>query len=330
MTINGDLTLEGVAADCPLTTSKLEAVKESVKKSVESLVCNQQNTKNGTSCKANVTSVSCTEGKRLLSLRRLNTASLVVKYEIIFKAVCETFDCTTAEATGNALYKQVSGDITNAINDGTLVKKLKASDPVAASVFQSVTRIQNQLEPVIIPILASFIWYPDWIGRSGKCLNDGNAPSYMMTTGHFLETNQKDCCDKHYNYDLAACMGKSSTVALGYYPDWSQTESKCVKDANVPDYMRQKAATYIFDDIESCCKRFYNWEANKCIANSGGANAAGKVGTKKWYVDHSKGSCKQDNDGGAESWNHLYISLDECCSKTLWWITREDCRKKST
>ena len=112
---------------------------------------------------------------------------------------------------------------------------------------------------------------------------------------------------RHYNYDLAACMGKSSTVALGYYPDWSQTESKCVKDANVPDYMRQKAATYIFDDIESCCKRFYNWEANKCIANSGGANAAGKVGTKKWYVDHSKGSCKQDNDGGAESWNHLYI-----------------------
>ena len=173
MTINGDLTLEGVAADCPLTTSKLEAVKESVKKSVESLACNQQNTKNGTSCKANATSVSCTEGKRLLSLRRLNTASLVVKYEIIFKAVCETFDCTTAEATGNALYKQVSGDITNAINDGTLVKKLKASDPVAASVFQSVTRIQNQLEPVIIPILASFIWYPDWIGRSGKCLNDG-------------------------------------------------------------------------------------------------------------------------------------------------------------
>eukprot|EP00578_Thalassiosira_sp_NH16_P024166 CAMPEP_0181098790 /NCGR_PEP_ID=MMETSP1071-20121207/12318_1 /TAXON_ID=35127 /ORGANISM="Thalassiosira sp., Strain NH16" /LENGTH=630 /DNA_ID=CAMNT_0023181417 /DNA_START=122 /DNA_END=2010 /DNA_ORIENTATION=+ len=131
-----------------------------------------------------------------------NSKIIAAKYKIIFNAVCETFDCTTAETTGNA------------------VKKLEASDPVAASVLQSITSVQNQnqLEPVNIPILASLTWYPDWIGKSGKCLNDGNAPSYMMTTGNFLETNQKDCCDKHYKYDFAACMGKSSTVALGYYP----------------------------------------------------------------------------------------------------------------
>ena len=112
---------------------------------------------------------------------------------------------------------------------------------------------------------------------------------------------------RHYHYSLATCMGKSSTAAIGYYPDWDGSESKCLNDRHVPDYMRQRPAAYIYDDIKSCCKRFYNWEENKCIANSGGGNAAGEVGTGKWYVDYYKGSCKQDNDGEAESWHDLHV-----------------------
>ena len=45
----------------------------------------------------------------------------------------------------------------------------------------------------------------------------------------------------------------------------------------------------------------------KINALLGSANAAGEVGTRKWYVDHSKGSCKEDNDREAKSWNNLYI-----------------------
>ena len=86
-------------------------------------------------------------------------------------------------------------------------------------------------------------------------------------------------------------MGESLTAAIGYYPNWGQSESKCLNDANVPDYMR----------------RFYNWDENKCIANSGGGNAAGEVGTGKWYVDYYKGSCKQDNNGEAKNWHDLHV-----------------------
>ena len=65
-------------------------------------------------------------------------------------------------------------------------------------------------------------YYPDWIGNSGTCLNDGKAPLYMMNNREWLESNLQDCCSRYFNYDLSTCLGGFGEVsATGrWFPDW--------------------------------------------------------------------------------------------------------------
>ena len=170
MSFQGILTFKG--ASCSGSSqAAFEVTKAPLKLAVESTIC--LNSTKTQSCTVNILSVDCKKGRRLLSLRQLNTSNLVVNYEILIQAICDTSDCSNAEAIGNALYKQVSDNIINTVKSGTLVDKLKASSSANASIFQSVTSTESQFKPVFIPILASFVWYPDWSGNSGKCLNDG-------------------------------------------------------------------------------------------------------------------------------------------------------------
>ena len=112
---------------------------------------------------------------------------------------------------------------------------------------------------------------------------------------------------------------------LLYYPMWSGSENKCSNDNGMLDYMRSNHA-WLYDDVESCCVRYFSWDYNECVTISGGTSTASY--SNNWYVDHYDELCKQDcpeENGGmctglAENWNELFESTTACCENKLSWV----------
>lgn len=48
-------------------------------------------------------------------------------------------------------------------------------------------------------------WYPDFDGHGG-CKGDGKAPKYMKRYPGYLFYSLEVCCQKHYFWNLLACM----------------------------------------------------------------------------------------------------------------------------
>jgi len=118
-------------------------------------------------------------------------------------------------------------------------------------------------------------YYPSWKTGEKTCKNDGNAPEYMTGQGYFHETLE-ECCQRHYHYDIATCMGSNLNVAdiEGFYPVWSDNtgeyEIQCMStcDTLPPKYMLNDPQFWIDADIETCCSRRYWWAKDSCISAS--------------------------------------------------------------
>lgn len=120
------------------------------------------------SCETDVTDVSLQNSRRRkLSQQGQSSDDIIVEFIVWIETICGNTDCTDAQAVGNAIYNQVTGDIKQAIEDGTLIGSATATIDFC---------------PVIIPIVAQLLpdfntaWYPDWGGQSRTCKNDGNYP----------------------------------------------------------------------------------------------------------------------------------------------------------
>ena len=119
-----------------------------------------------------VTDLTIDTGRRR-RLRRLQSSDdLILKFTLLIEAICN-IGCTNAEAVGNAVYSQVSGDLLDAINDGSLITSLKKASPALTSLLESST-VTGDFGEVVIPILDSLIWYPNW--KAQTCKNDGEYP----------------------------------------------------------------------------------------------------------------------------------------------------------
>ncbi|KAL7532360.1 hypothetical protein ACHAXR_007556 [Thalassiosira sp. AJA248-18] len=212
-------------------------------------------------------------------------------------------------------------------------------------------------------------FYPDWKGAgSGKCLNDGNAPTYMKK-GKYIKESLASCCKRWYSWDVHTCMGDKrlhdgnapTYMKKGKYiekslascykrwhswdvhtcMDWETQDTKClnateIKSDNMPDFMRKAPGPWLADSIEECCERYFAWEYGSCVSESGGD--ATDTSTRKWYLSHMDSVCKQDcpkqsgpNCGGiAKQWDQLYESAEECCDDKLQWIPISVCVPYST
>ena len=91
-------------------------------------------------------------------------------------------------------------------------------------------------------------WYPG----SGKCINDGQAPTWQ----HNRYTGQDTCCSSHFNWDYNNCMGISQRSTGLWYISWNM--GKCVKDCEQSEGAScgglipgSWLATY--DSAEWCC-----------------------------------------------------------------------------
>ena len=152
-------------------------------------------------------------------------------------------------------------------------------------------------------------------------------------SGEWLHTTRDGCCTRHYSWEYSACMGVDGAGVIGYYPAWDGTK-KCVNDTKAPNYMGLNPSQWMFDDVDSCCERYYDWVTN-CVSNSGGNTTS--AATLKWYVNHVDEICEQDCPedsvgpcgGLVPSWKDLHESAASCCENTLPWITAAMCAARS-
>jgi len=142
-----------------------------------------------------------------------------------------------------------------------------------------------------------------------------------------LHDTAEACCTAEYNWmDNVLCAARSDQLPLKkYWPD--MTKGKCFKDSEVAT---RGLDVPIFDSIYDCCNSGIFWLGeSSCLMASGNAELA-VTGSNKFYVDWVIEKCVQDCEGAApcgglaKSWDFLYNSVSECCSK-LTWVTSHDC-----
>lgn len=298
-------------------------------------ICSNIQAVNVKVCTADVFSIDGSSPcARRLRMRQLQSNEVLVEYEVVVEAVCIDFDCenpTDVQEIANAVFTQVTGDLRGALEDGSFVNSLKETSTELATLLAEAVA-SGEFSAVVVPILALISkWYPDWNGRSDTCKNDGKEPMYMKIFGTYYEKSVEACCQAFFHWNLDGCIGEAVSAVGGYYPNWGKFDEICLNDTEtMPDYMRANPSQWLYSDVESCCKRYYNYAYDECLAGSSG-NEFTVVGSSQWYVDYVLAKCVKDCEddsdpqcgGLAEDWEELG-TLSDCCDR-LWWIDRNDC-----
>lgn len=176
------------------------------------------------------------------------------------------------------------------------------------------------------------LWYPDWDGSNKGCLSDGNEPLYMTQNPYgFLFNSKEDCCDEHFSWGKAVCMGgiggtsiahgeESASSGIMYYADWlSGVEDEgCKNDGRAPDYMVENQNMWLFDDLDSCCETFFSYKLEDCKRNGKPSKLAG---SNKWFVNWNTFTCSRDCDSGPDcegladffGRSNLHDTKEDCC-----------------
>ncbi|KAL7468994.1 hypothetical protein ACHAXS_009230 [Conticribra weissflogii] len=186
-------------------------------------------------------------------------------------------------------------------------------------------------------------YYPDWMGGTNTCLNDGNQPSYM-NKGGYLEATLQACCTRYFSWNYNHCMGGTAVGSAKWYVDYAN--SKCVQDcasstspAGCTNFGGLATpADVLYPDAASCCTaKLSSIAKGFCEAKSTGTTYAGSM---KWYVDYENSRCEQDcktaggtciTPGGIieASSTTLYDSASLCCAGKLSYINTEVCASNS-
>ena len=157
--------------------------------------------------------------------RRLQSSTLLVEYEIVIQAICSTMcgDESTIQGIANQVYNSVTGDLKEAIDNGSFVTALSATSSEVASLLVTATA-SGDFAPVVIPLLSLISnWFPNWSGGTNKCLNDlDKAPTYMKLNMSYMEQSLNDCCARWFSWTYDECSGSANSYSNLYYPDWEK------------------------------------------------------------------------------------------------------------
>lgn len=113
-------------------------------------------------------------------------------------------------------------------------------------------------------------YYPDWTGASSSpstCLSDGKMPHYMLTSQQwYLSSTLKECCERHFYWDLNNCMGTQVAGTGKWYVKYDA--STCVQDCvgSSPCGGIAQSWEETFNDKNTCCEKKM-WYNNKCLSN---------------------------------------------------------------
>lgn len=90
--------------------------------------------------------------------------------------------------------------------------------------------------------------------------------------------------------------------------------------------MKLAPSSWLYDDLEGCCDRYFGgWNKNKCM---------GEGGSGLWYVDYSSDKCVVDCEEGSGAIcgglahldpDELYQDPRSCCENKLPWVFIDYC-----
>ena len=142
----------------------------------------------------------------------------------------------------------------------------------------------------------------------------------------FIFNTKEDCCDEHFSWGKAVCMGGiggtsiahgQSSISSGdkYYAAWESGDEVCKNDGGAPEYMIENDAVWLFDDLDTCCETFFNYNLAEC------KRQGYRVGTNEWWIDWNTFKCVKDCEGGTDcggfadfyGQNNLYPTKEKCC-----------------
>jgi hypothetical protein len=73
-------------------------------------------------------------------------------------------------------------------------------------VYTGISKTSEVAGELVVEVAGS-VYYPDWIYRTGTCLDDGNEPTYMNINKVWVSSSLEECCDKHFSgWNKDACM----------------------------------------------------------------------------------------------------------------------------
>lgn len=360
---------------CALTGLALSSFVEGVLATLETV----SNCVAESECMANITKICDVEQTvntptgegRHLALNSDQSSKLAdyqIYFEFIFMYTCEystcasTADMATTESFVNTVKKKIGSSFNNDVFLALLTTELSTTtlaDPYSLSeVFNNITvclEVYGMID--YLPTLdvppppgseapLTGVFYPDWDGQTGTCLQDGNQPDYMTDSPDlWLYSSLGECCERYYSgWNLNACLNTDIGSGLWYADHMS---GKCVTDCDFGYGERCGGlANLIAEDLYAtpmeCCKNNFAWIKPKfCESKSLGINCY--VGSSKFYRGDESGAevCVRDCDpyisgesscGGIvkEVYIELHDTVEECCSQEYNYIDSELCVSKST
>jgi hypothetical protein len=205
-------------------------------------------------------------------------------------------------------------------------------------------------------------FYPSWDDDDIYCINDGQAPGYMLAWAEaWVDKTLEECCRENFQFAFKECMSPAGDVGLTLNP--------CAPDAMIVEHSLKWYVIYptdggdpvcaqdcatgpecqglsiyheeLYESYQECCEVHLWWvEGSRCHNGIPGQDLASEISqgaafTNKWYViypsDQSDPVCGQDCTmgpdciGSAKHHEELYDSYDECCEFHLWWVESSRC-----
>jgi len=184
-------------------------------------------------------------------------------------------------------------------------------------------------------ICARALYYPDWENKYGNkgCLGDGNEPKYMTDNPlNYLFDKLSDCCDQHYSWDVATCLGTAGTMNSGmWYPDFVNNVGFCANGGGQPNYMNNSPTIWLSATLAACCTKHNSYNEAACLGTSSGSSTTTTTTTgatpigwyPAWHTEGAGSMCK--NDGLQKPYmtdnptTYISSTLDACCKKYYNW-----------
>lgn len=79
----------------------------------------------------------------------------------------------------------------------------------------------------------------------------------------WLFTSAEDCCETHYQFDIANCR-RNSLKSPQWYPTFGSDRLACKNDGLQPLYMLRYAG-YLHASQQECCENHYPWNIEGCL-----------------------------------------------------------------
>lgn len=263
---------------CELSGAELTAFVDATIATIRSFACPDAD--NTEDCTAEITNV-CGSGsdRRSLSSRRLQE-NWQIEYVVSSVFTCKVAGCTSPEDKGAvaAIADSVSTTMKASMSSGSFLSVLSTNIVASSGLDHSIVNCLIVWGTVGEPVTAvgtpgTGVFYPDWVGHSGTCLEDGQQPDYMINSTAWLFSSIEECCARYYpGWNFNKCMNPQGSGL--WYAD--TVSGKCVTDCEEGNGetcggLANPISDDLYSDPRSCCEAQLHWRfVEFCEVSSSG------------------------------------------------------------